>query len=121
MDTTTSGSSPLVPLPSNRVGLLSGSAFKDNHPHFFWDYQEVARSGYLFGNTLLPLPRDLRRDTFFAPRDMEPSLLLSSTVVPPPAPATMYTYLLPPTLSPRPTHWLLLRLWSLVGVFFLAI
>lgn len=42
MDTTTSGSSPLLPLLSNRVGLLSGSAFKDNHPHFFWDYQEVA-------------------------------------------------------------------------------
>lgn len=38
METTTSGSSPLLPLLSNRVGLLSGSAFKDNHPHFFWDY-----------------------------------------------------------------------------------
>lgn len=42
MDTTTSGSSPLLPLPSNRVGLLSGSAFKDNHPRFFGDYR-----GYL--------------------------------------------------------------------------
>lgn len=45
MDTITSGLSRLRPLPSNRVGLLSGSTFKDNHPLFFWDYQKVARSG----------------------------------------------------------------------------
>ena len=41
MDNTTSGSSPPSPLLSNRVGLLSGSAFKDNRPYYFWDGQEA--------------------------------------------------------------------------------
>lgn len=49
--TTTSGSPALRPLLSNRVGLLSGSAFKHVHPRFLGDVRRgaVSTRGLLFG------------------------------------------------------------------------